>query len=66
MHALLLACLRNRLVYPDGSEEPNPFDPQGPAPWPLAERERELAEYIAAAFHLASGEVGRRMVEGGD
>jgi hypothetical protein len=39
-------------VYPDGSEEPNPFDPGGPAPWPLTGRERELAGYIAAAFHL--------------
>jgi hypothetical protein len=39
-------------VYPDGSEEPNPFDPEGPGPWPLTERERELAGYIAAVFHL--------------
>jgi hypothetical protein len=39
-------------VYPDGSEEPNPFDPEGPAPWPLTKRERELAGYIAAVFHL--------------
>jgi hypothetical protein len=39
-------------VYPDGSEEPNPFDPEGPAPWPLTKRERELAGYIAAGFHL--------------
>ena len=39
-------------VYPDGSEEPNPFDPKGPAPWPLTKHERELAGYIAAAFHL--------------
>ena len=38
-------------VYPDGSEEPNPFDPEGPAPWPLTEREREQAGYIAAFFH---------------
>ena len=40
------------LVYPDGSEEPNPFDPEGREPWPLTGRERELAGYIAAAFHL--------------
>lgn len=39
-------------VYPDGSEEPNPFDPEGPAPWPLTKPERELAGYIASAFHL--------------
>lgn len=39
-------------VYPDGSEEPNPFDPEGPEPWPLTKRERELAGYIAAVFHL--------------
>jgi hypothetical protein len=38
-------------VYPDGSEEPNPFDPEGLAPWPLTECEREEAGYIAAAFH---------------
>jgi hypothetical protein len=39
-------------VYPDGSEEPNPFDPEGSAPWPLTEGEREQAGYIAAVFHL--------------
>ena len=39
-------------VYPNGSEEPNPFDPEGPAPWPLTKHERELAGYIAALFHL--------------
>jgi hypothetical protein len=38
-------------VYPDGSEEPNPFDPEGPAPWPLTKSEHELAGYIAAVFH---------------
>ena len=65
MHALLLAFLRNRLVYPDGSEEPNPFDPQGPAPWPLAERERELAEYIAAAFHLVVRTVAAELRDAG-
>lgn len=65
MHALLLACLRNRPVYPDGSEEPNPFDPQGPAPWPLAERERELAEYIAAAFHLVVRTVAAELRDAG-
>jgi hypothetical protein len=39
-------------VYPDGSQEPNPFDPEGPDPWPLTDRERGQAGYIAAAFHL--------------
>jgi len=39
-------------VYLDGSEEPNPFDPEGPAPWPLTKHERELAGHIAALFHL--------------
>jgi hypothetical protein len=39
-------------VYPDGSQEPNPFDPEGPEPWPLTESERGQAGYIAAAFHL--------------
>jgi len=39
-------------VYPDGSQEPNPFDSEGPAPWPLTKNERELAGYIAAVFHL--------------
>ena len=38
-------------VYPDGSQEPNPFDPEGPDPWPLTDRERWQAGYIAAAFH---------------
>lgn len=52
-------------MYPDGSEEPNPFDPQGPAPWPLAERERELAEYIAAAFHLVVRTVAAELRDAG-
>jgi hypothetical protein len=39
-------------VYPDGSQEPNPFDAEGPAPWVLTSRERRQAGYIAAAFHL--------------
>jgi hypothetical protein len=38
-------------VYPDGSEEPNPFDPGGPEAWPLTERVRHLAGYVAAYFH---------------
>lgn len=52
-------------MYPDGSEEPNPFDPQGPAPWPLAERERELAEYIVAAFHLVVRTVAAELRDAG-
>ena len=39
-------------VYPDGSQEPNPFAPEGPASWSLTKDERELAGYIAAVFHL--------------
>jgi hypothetical protein len=39
-------------VHPDGSTEPNPFDSEGPEPWPLTEYDRELAGYIAAGFHL--------------
>jgi hypothetical protein len=38
-------------LYPDGSQEPNPFDPEGPDPWPLTDHERWQAGYIAAAFH---------------
>jgi hypothetical protein len=38
-------------LYPDGSQEPNPFDPEGPDPWPLTDHERRQAGYIAAAFH---------------
>ncbi|MFJ5534926.1 hypothetical protein [Streptomyces sp. NPDC093261] len=37
--------------FPDGSEGPNPFDPAAPGAWPLTDAERELAGYIAAAFH---------------
>ena len=48
-------------VYPDGSEEPNPFDPEGTAPWSLTEREREQAGYIAAAFHLLVRTVATRL-----
>ena len=32
-------------VYPDGHEEPNPFDPDGREPWPLTEDERNAAGY---------------------
>jgi hypothetical protein len=38
-------------LYPDGSQEPNPFDPEGPDPWPLTDHERRQAGYIAATFH---------------
>jgi hypothetical protein len=38
-------------VYPDGSQEPNPFEPGGPEAWPLTEPEREQAGYTAALFH---------------
>jgi hypothetical protein len=38
-------------LYPDGSQEPNPFDPEGTDPWPLTGHERRQARYIAAAFH---------------
>ena len=52
-------------VYPDGSEEPNPFDPKGPAPWSLTEREREQAGYIAAAFRLLVRTVAARLCDVG-
>ena len=52
-------------VYPDGSEEPNPFDPEGLAPWPLTERERELAGYIAAVFHLLVRAVAAELCDAG-
>jgi hypothetical protein len=39
-------------VYPDRSQEPNPFDPEAPESWPLTASEREQAGYIAAHFHL--------------
>jgi len=39
-------------VYPDGSQEPNPLDPEAPESWPLTASEREQAGYIAARFHL--------------
>ncbi len=52
-------------VYPDGSEEPNPFDPGGPAPWPLTEREREQAGYIAAVFHLLVLTVAAELCDAG-
>jgi hypothetical protein len=38
-------------VYPDGHEEPNPFDQYGPEPWPLTDDERNAAGYYAAVFH---------------
>src|SRR5208283_938295 len=42
-------------VYPDGSEEPNPFDPGGPAPWPLTEREREqMAGTVARVTEISA------------
>jgi hypothetical protein len=52
-------------VYPDGSQEPNPFDPKGPAPWPLTKSERELAGYIAAAFHLLVRTVAAGLCDAG-
>lgn len=52
-------------VYPDGSEEPNPFDADGPAPWLLTGRERELAGYIAAAFHLLVRTVAAELCDAG-
>lgn len=52
-------------VYPDGSEEPNPFDPEGPAPWPLTKRERELVRYIAAIFHLLVRTVAAELYDAG-
>jgi hypothetical protein len=52
-------------VYPDGSEEPNPFDPAGPAPWPLTKHERELVGYIAAGFHLLVRTVAAELWDAG-
>jgi hypothetical protein len=52
-------------LYPDGSQEPNPFDPEGPAPWPLAKSERELAGYIAARFHLFVRTVAAELYDAG-
>lgn len=36
--------------YPDGSLEPNPFDPATPDAWPLTPDERAISGYVAAAF----------------
>jgi hypothetical protein len=52
-------------VYPDGSEEPNPFDPEGPASWTLTEGEREQAGYIAAVFHRLVLTVAARLCDAG-
>jgi hypothetical protein len=52
-------------VYPDASEEPNPFDPEGPAPWSLTKSERELAGYIAAVFHLIVRTVAAELRDAG-
>jgi hypothetical protein len=38
-------------VYPDGRQEPNPFDPDGPEPWPLSEEEIKAAGFYAAVLH---------------
>jgi hypothetical protein len=38
-------------VYPDGRQEPNPFDPDGPEPWPLTEDEIKAAGFYAAVLH---------------
>lgn len=38
-------------VYPDGRQEPNPFDPEGPEPWPLSEEEIKAAGFYAAVLH---------------
>ncbi|GGR05601.1 hypothetical protein [Kitasatospora griseola] len=37
--------------YTDGTEEPNPFDPDGAESWPLTDEEWTAAGYIAAFFH---------------
>lgn len=39
------------LLRPDGSEEPNPFDPDGPEAWSLTPELQREAGFIAALFH---------------
>jgi hypothetical protein len=52
-------------VYPDGSQEPNPFDPEAPESWSLTASEREQAGYIAAYFHLLVRAVATRLHDAG-
>lgn len=52
-------------VYPDGSREPNPFEPEGLAPWPLTAQEREVAGYVAAGFHLIVRTVAAELRDAG-
>lgn len=53
------------LVRPDGSEEPNPFDPDGPDPWPLTSELRHEAGFIAALFHKVIVELAEHLASKG-
>lgn len=45
--------------FPDGTEEPNPFDPAAPGAWVLTRAEFEAARVIAASFHQLVQSVAR-------
>lgn len=51
-------------VYPDGREEPNPFDPSGPEPWPVTEDERKAARYYAYFHRMVKGAAAELVVKG--
>jgi hypothetical protein len=51
--------------YPDGSEEPNPFDPQDPEGWPLSPAERAAAGRSAADFRAVVTFTASDLVQAG-